>query len=170
MFQHTVEYFDFNGAKRTEALHFHISTPEMMDLQYNPMVDGDLDKFITEGIQSGDGRKLWTIFKLLIVNSYGRRSADGSRFVKNPEFTEEFLNSPAYEKFFEWVLLDSPDGKHGTEFYNGIMSERLKADAAKLTKGGEKDNRPSLDQLSQEDLLRLLEEVKSGKKPKVIES
>lgn len=168
MFKHTVKYSDFNGKTVVEDLYFHLSTPEMLDLQFNPMVDGDFDKFIKNGVSSREGRKLWTIFKLLIVNSYGRRSEDGSRFVKKEEFTEEFLNSPAFEKFFEWLLLDSPDGKHGKEFYNAIMPERIRGDLADLEKTAESEGKKKLSEMSHEELQKLyLEAIRN--KPKGIE-
>ena len=169
MFEHIVTYKDFNGTEHTEKLHFHLSSPEMLDLQFNPEVDGDLDKFITAGIRSGEGQKLWIIFKLLIINSYGRRSEDGAKFIKKPEFTEDFINSPAFEKFFEWLLLDSPDGKHGKEFYNAIMPERLKGEMAKLEAEG--GGKKKLTDLSREELEKLyLEKVQSNATPKVIDA
>lgn len=173
MFQHDVVYKDHNGKQHTETLYFHLTSPEMLDLQFNPMVDDDLDKFISEGIRSGEGRKLWIIFKLLIANSYGRRTEDGARFLKKTEWTEEFINgSPQFEKFFEWLLLDSPDGKHGKEFYNAIMPERLRGDLAKL-EGEAGSAKPSLKNIPREDLERMfLEKMAEGKtaETKVIEA
>ncbi len=166
MFTHRVTYKDFNDKSHTEDLHFHLSSPEMLDLQFNPEVDGDLDEFIKAGIRSGQGQKLWIIFKLLIVNSYGRRSEDGAKFIKRPEFTEDFINSPAFEKFFEWLLLDSPDGTNGKAFYNGIMPERLKEETAKLENEG--GGKKKLTEYSKEELLAMIQEKTSGPQ-KVIE-
>lgn len=162
MFKHTVTYKDFNNDQHIEDLYFHMSTPDMLDLQFNPEVDGDLDEFIKHGIRSGEGRKLWIIFKLLIVNSYGRRSADGAKFIKKPEYTEDFINSPAFEKFFEWLLLDSPDGKHGKEFYNAIMPERLKAEVAEIEKSN--PEKKKLKDLSREELEKMYLEKLQGNK------
>lgn len=134
MFKKTVTYKDFNGAQHTEDLYFHFSSPDFTDLQFNPEVGGDMGEFIKQGMRSGQGQKLWIIFKLLIVNSYGRRSEDGARFIKKPEYTEDFINSPAFEAFFEWVLLDSPDGTNGKAFWEGIMPERLKGEMETLEK------------------------------------
>lgn len=170
MFHFKATYKDFNGDEHTEDLYFHLTSPEMLDLQFNPQVDGDLDKFIESGIRSGEGRKLWIIFKLLIVNSYGRRSDDGARFVKKPEFTEEFINSPQFEKFFEWLLLDSPDGKHGKEFYNAIMPERLKGELSALEAEKGPDTRKRLDQMSREELEKAYLQRVGQPAPKVIDA
>lgn len=168
MFKHTVTYKDFNGGEHVEDLYFHLSTPDMLDLQFNPQVDGDLDKFIQAGIKSGEGQKLWLIFKLLVANSYGRRSSDGATFSKKPEYTEEFFNSPAFEKFIEWLLLDSPDGKHGKEFYNAIMPERLQGASLEQIQQQESDQpKKKLTELSREDLVRMLQDRTAG--PKVID-
>lgn len=169
MFKHTVTYKDFNGKQHTEDLYFHLSSPEVLDLNYNPMLDGDMANFIREGIGNAENRKLWIIFKLLILNSYGRRSEDGARFSKKAEWTDEFLDSPPYEKFFEWLLLDSPDGKHAKEFYNAIMPDRLKGEMGALD-SSDGDAKQKLRELSHEELQKLyLEKLEETKNPKVIE-
>lgn len=132
MFKTSVTYDDFNDESHTEDLYFHMSRPDILDLQFNPMVGGDLAEWIREGMRKGEGQKLWTTLKLLVVNSYGRRSSDGANFTKKAEFTEEFLNSPAFDAFFQWLLLDSPDGTHAEQFYTGIMPKGFAEQMADL--------------------------------------
>lgn len=169
MFKRTVNYKDFNGKDHAEDLYFNISTPEMMDLQFNPEVGGDLGEFVKAGIKSGDGRRLWIIFKLLIVNSYGRRSEDGAEFRKRAEWTEDFINSRAFEAFFEWLLLDSTDGAHAKEFYNAIMPERIR-DAVEL-EDSTTTNKKKLSEMSREELQALyLERLRGDGETKVIEA
>lgn len=154
MFSREIVYNDFNGNEHTEKFYFHLSTPDMMDIQFNPEVDGDMGEFVRKGMQSGEGQKLWIIFKLLVVNSYGRRSEDGARFTKKAEFTEEFLNSPAFEKFFEWLLLDSPDGKNAKLFWEGVVPERIRNEAAELEVQNSQSGKKKLTEMSREELER----------------
>jgi len=163
VFSKTITYKDWNGTARNETLYFYISTPEMLDLQFNPMVEGDMDAWVKESIASGDGRKLWIVFKLLVANSYGRRSADGSEFDKDPEWTEKFLNSRQWEAFFEWLLLDAPDGKNAIVFYNEIMPERLRGDN-ELPAVTPDTTKKKLTELSHEELQKLYLEATSKQK------
>lgn len=165
MFQKTVTFKDFNDVEHTEKLYFHLSVPDAMDLQFNPEVEGDMGKWVSDMMKSGENRKVWIFFKLLVVNSYGRRSEDGSKFSKRAEFTQDFLDSNAWEKFFEWLLLDSPDGKNAKLFWDGVMPDRLLKEVQELEAQNEKTGgKKNLKDLSREDLEKLyLEKMASNK-------
>ncbi len=105
--------------------------------------------------------KIYVLFKMLIVNSYGRRSQDGANFIKKEEWTEEFLNSPAYEALFMWLMTD-PD--NATAFYDGILPQKVldqlqEIESKKSTESGEK---PKIDQLSREELVKMIQSRASG--------
>lgn len=154
MFKKVVQYTDFNGRQKNEELCFHLFIHDMMDIQFSDEMEQDFAKFVRESLSGDDNRKLWMIFKLLIVRSYGRLDAAGEKFDRQPEFTEELLNSPAMEAFIEWALLDSPDGTNGKAFYEGIMPKRLQNGSLLATAPG-KDGR-TIDQLSTLELEALL--------------
>lgn len=156
MFKHSVTYVDFNGAPHNEDLYFNLMTPEIADLEFNPMFGGSLGDYIREGMKSGQGQRIYTVFKMLVVNSYGRRSEDGARFSKKPEWTEEFLNSPAWEQFFLW-LTEKEDGSNGQAFYTGIVPPALQAQAEVMAKQSSASGQKSLTELSQAELIALLE-------------
>ena len=42
MFQHTVTYKDFNDVEHVEKLNFHIMSPEIADLEFNPIFEGSM--------------------------------------------------------------------------------------------------------------------------------
>lgn len=168
MFKHTVTYVDFNNNPHVEDLYFHMLVPEFADLEFNPMFETSLSDWIKSNMSAGEGRKVHTVFKLLVANSYGRRSEDGSRFNKNAQWTEDFLNSPAWEQFFLW-LTDSEDGSHGQAFFNGIVPESLrgKLDAELASSPAKK----SLNEMSREELeAAFLEKTKPAGSPKVIDA
>jgi hypothetical protein len=166
VFKHNVTYIDFNGTPHNEDLYFHFMVPELADFEFNLTFDdgkggGSLSDYIKDGFGSGDGRKVHTVFKLLVANSYGRRSEDGSKFSKNAEWTEEFFNSPAWEQFFLW-LTDTPDGKNGQTFFNGIFPEAMQAQVEEMRKkqetvsGTPAPEKPNLSTMSREELEALV--------------
>lgn len=167
MFKKTVVYKDFNEKEHTEDLYFHLMSPEIADLQFNVTFEsaGGLSDYIREAMKSGDGQKVYTFFKLMIVNSYGRRSDDGSRFIKKTDFTEDFLNSNAYEAFFMW-LLENP--KNAESFWTGIMPDSLKEKVAEI----EQDNpKKALRDMTREELeAAFLAKLGAGNHAKVIDT
>jgi uncharacterized protein with von Willebrand factor type A (vWA) domain len=163
MFQYTVTYKDFNDVEHVEKLHFHIMVPEIADLEFNPVFDGSMGDYVRQAMASGEGQKIYTFFKMLIVNSYGRRSEDGAKFLKREEFTEDFLNSPAYEKFFEWLTLDSPDGKNAEKFWAGIMPERIIKEADAVEKEAAAAGKKDITQMTREELVEAMQKRVSDK-------
>jgi hypothetical protein len=132
VFKHNVTYHDFNGAPHNEDLYFHMMVPEFVDLEFNATFgEQTLSDYIKQEMGTSDGRKVYTVFKLLVVNSYGRRSEDGARFIKKAEWTEEFLNSPAWEQFFLW-LTEGSEAKNGQVFFNEIFPESMRAQVAEM--------------------------------------
>jgi hypothetical protein len=154
VFATEVQYEDFNGEKHTEKIHFHMMTPEWVDLEFNPQVDGQMSDYVRSAFKTNDGRKIYTFVKLMLVNSYGRRSEDGAKFLKRPEFTEEFLNSPAYEEFFMWLVNDQTGGNM-QKFWDGITPPAMKEKMAEIEEqaGGKK----KLTELSRDELVALLQ-------------
>jgi hypothetical protein len=152
VFNHPVTYHDFNGQPHNEELFFNMMTPEMADLEFNPMFEGSLAEYIKTAMKSGEGQKIYTFFKMLVVNSYGRRSEDGARFLKKAEWTEEFLNSPAWEQFFLW-LTDDP--KNAEKFWNGIFPEAIKGRVGELE--SVQTGAKKLQDMSKEELLVLMQ-------------
>jgi len=157
MFDKVVKYKDFNGVEHTEKLYFHIMTPELADLEFNLEFEGSMAQFVMDAMRSEDKRKLFIFFKMIVVNSYGRRSEDGSEFIKRPEFTEKFLNSPAWEAFFEWLLLDDPSGKNAEQFWLKVMPERITKDGEAVIEGEAKKLgiEKAIKDLSHEELQKL---------------
>lgn len=154
MFTTTVTYNDFNDNPITEKLYFHMMAPEFVDLEFNPSFEGGLGTYVREAMKSGEGAKVYTFFKLLIVNSYGLRSEDGSEFVKKPEFTEKFLNSRAYEEFFMWLV---EDPKNAEQFWNGIMPAKLADKVATIEASQDGDTKKHIKDMSKEELLELMQ-------------
>lgn len=157
MYKKTVTYKDFNNDEHTEDLYFNIMAPEMADLEFNPTFEeeGGLGEYVKIAMSTGEGRKVYTFFKLMIVNSYGRRSADGATFAKNEKFTEEFLNSRAYEEFFMWLV---EDPKNAEGFWNGIMPEKLIEHAAAVENKQPAGKKRKISEMTRDELVALMDD------------
>ena len=120
MLKETVTYEDFNGEKRTEEFHFHLTKAEVTELEVSEK-EG-LANTIETIIAEKDFGNLVRIFKKLILISYGKKSPDGRRFIKTDELRREFSQTAAFSEIFMKLATDSDAAK---TFVNGIMPKDL---------------------------------------------
>ena len=93
---------DFNGQERKEDFYFHLSVPELTRLEAE--IGKPLEEYIKELANDREVSKLLAFLEKVILNAYGRKSADGRTFVKNKEIRDEFEYSQAYAELFEEML------------------------------------------------------------------
>lgn len=117
MIKKTVKYVDFNGNENNETFYFNLTKAEltMLELSYK----GGLSSYIEEAVKSGDNAKLIEVFNKLILESYGVKSEDGKRFVKNSEIKEEFKNSAAFSEIFMSIATNAEEAE---VFVKGISN------------------------------------------------
>ena len=127
MLKKTITYTDYNGITRTEDFYFNLTKAEIMEMQLS--TNGGLDVMIKKIIDSQDAPSIIKIFKDLILASYGKKSPDGKRFIKNDEIREEFVQTEAYSQLFMKLATDADAA---SRFVNGIMPADL--DRAALDK------------------------------------
>ena len=102
MIQKTLTYKDYNGTERKEDFYFHLSQPELIDI--NMHFGGELSDIVAplveetkdEKVALQNRLKLYEIFKYLFLRAYGEKSEDGRRFIKSEQKTEEFQQTAAY--------------------------------------------------------------------------
>ncbi len=128
MLKKTVTYKDFNGDEQTEELFFHLSQAELVELEVAH--DGGLSVAMQRIIEANDGASIIKEFKNIVMMSYGRKSMDGKRFIKNQQLREEFESSEAYSTLFMELVTDADAA---AAFINGIVPEGLAEQAAALT-------------------------------------
>lgn len=121
MYKKTITYTDYFDVERTEDFYFNLSESELMQLQlstqrgfYNEM---------QALVDSHDGPKIMSVFNQIILKAYGEKSDDGRRFIKSPEISKAFSETPAYDKFFMEII---EDPKAASEFINGIVPSKMK--------------------------------------------
>lgn len=128
MFKDVITYTDFNGVERTEDVYFHLSVPELIDMEIDHDNDSYAD-YIEKVIAAKDTKKLIEIFKALLLKAYGQKSEDGRTFKKDVEITKDFEGSPIYADLYMKLASDSD---YAAKFINGILPSDLDKQIAKL--------------------------------------
>lgn len=124
MLKKTITYEDYNGETQTEVVYFNLSKPELVELT----IDGSFEKRIRAMIDAKDAVGVIAELKKIINMSYGVKSEDGKRFIKNPQQTEEFSQTAAYEALFMELALDADKA---ADFIIKIMPKDLAPEQGK---------------------------------------
>lgn len=127
MIRKTISYTDYDGNQRTEDFYFNLSKPELIEMQTSEV--GGLEKKIEKITKEQDVRKIIELMKDIIQRSYGIKSEDGKRFIKNQQILDEFMQSEAYSELFMSLATDADAA---SEFINGILPAGLVEEAKKI--------------------------------------
>lgn len=121
MYIKEVTYTDFNDKEKTEKVYFNLTKSEIIKLQAS--VDGGLAEAIDKIQAGGDPYKIVPLFDKILLAAYGQKSADGSRFVKNAELTEEFSQTAAYDAIFSELMMNR---EAATEFFTSVIPAEMR--------------------------------------------
>lgn len=127
MIKKTITYEDYEGNQRTEDFYFNLSKPELIEMQVSET--GGLEKKIEKITQEQDIKKIIELMKDIIKRSYGVKSDDGKRFIKNEEILADFMQSEAYSELFMSLATDA---NAASEFINGILPKGLAEEVKKI--------------------------------------
>lgn len=128
MTSRTFEYEDFDGNKRTETHYFNLTKAETIEwLTTNG--DYTLDKLILKLSEKNNGKEVMSIFKDLIIRSYGEKSLDGRRFVKTDEVKANFMETEAFSMLFTDLVTD---GEKAAAFINDILPKDFSDEIQKI--------------------------------------
>ena len=122
MIEKKIKYTDFNDVEREESFFFHISKAEMSRKEFT--TEGGYSNFLQRIVDEKDSSKLYKIFEEIVCLSYGEKSDDGKRFVKerNGEpLYKKLQESPAYDV----LIMELFDAKKAAEFVKGIFPKDL---------------------------------------------
>lgn len=133
MLKRTMTYTDFNDNERTEDFYFNLTKAEVMEMEMS--TKGGLAEMIQRVISAQDQPAIIKIFKDLIIKAYGVKSPDGKRFMKKPEYVDEFVETAAFSDLFMELATDADKA---AEFINGIvpadMAKEIEARSSTGTK------------------------------------
>lgn len=155
MLKKAITYVDFNGDEVTEDFFFHLSKAELIELELS--TKGGLSEALKRIVASEDGKAIIAEFKNIILSSYGKRSEDGKRFIKNQQLRDEFESTEAYSVLFMDLVLNA---EAAAEFVNGVIPQNMAEEAAKITAVelkvvDEPAEKPEPIVLTREDLIKM---------------
>ena len=123
MLKKTVTYEDYNGVEHTEDFYFNLTKVECMELEYGFGADETLSGSIQTLINAGDMATVIKTIKKIVLTSYGIKSPDGKRFIKNDTIRTEFEENPAFEQIY-WELVTNSE--KAADFLTGIMPSAIR--------------------------------------------
>ena len=121
MVKKTIKYSDYNGNEREEDFYFNLSKVELLEMEMS--TEGGLENKIKKIVESDNKPEIVKYFKDIIKQSYGKKSEDGKRFIKDPKDFEEFAQTEAYVNLFMELATNSDAAAN---FVNGIIPQGLK--------------------------------------------
>lgn len=127
MLKKSITFVDFNGHSITQDYFFHLSKAELVEMELSE--SGGLKQKIEKIVEAEDSKAILGEFKALILKSYGVKSEDGRRFIKDEFLLQEFQQTGAYSELFMEL---AQDAEAAAEFVNGIVPEGLAEDMAKI--------------------------------------
>jgi hypothetical protein len=126
MLTREISYTDFNDEKVVEKFYFNISKPELVEMEVE--YKEGLGQKIQNIIDAKDYKQLIRMFKEIILVSYGQKSEDGRRFIKNDTLREEFVQTAAYHVLFMELAADATKA---AEFLKGVLPKDMTGDIDK---------------------------------------
>ena len=126
MLKETITYIDFNDQERTEDFYFNLTRTELIRMERSK--NGSLTGLLTKIVKANDMPDIFEAMEMLILKAYGEKSTDGRFFNKSEEISNNFMNSPAYDKLFEKLTTDAT---YAYKFLMGILPKDLAEQAKK---------------------------------------
>lgn len=120
MIKETIQYVDLNGNIQIEDHFFHLNKVEIARMQVK--MDGKYIDYLKDLVSGEHVEKLFDVFYNLILDSYGEKSPDGKRFIKDPKKRDEFEESVAFSEFFT-KMVGNMDKM--AEFTKGVVPSDL---------------------------------------------
>lgn len=122
MLKKTIKYVDYDGNEREEDFYFNLSKAEVTEMELSK--EGGMSEYIKKISATQNAPELIKLFKDIITKSYGEKSLDGKRFIKNKELTEAFTQTEAYSELFVELASNADEA---VKFINGIMPKNVNA-------------------------------------------
>ena len=122
-----VTYENFDGENVEEQLYFHLGKGELTEMELKKFPLSLKLAKATSG--NATGADAYDLMREFIAASYGQRSEDGRRFIKDERETQAFLTSPAYDALLDKLL---GDDKFAYKFLSGLFPKDILEKAQKV--------------------------------------
>lgn len=126
MLKKTITYEDWNGRTRTEDFYFNLTRTECAELEYGLGPGKSLTESFNTLIDNNDMGVIISTIKDILLKSYGVKSEDGRRFIKNDEVRDSFEQNPAFDIVYMELATNA---EYAAEFITNIIpkdfTERL---------------------------------------------
>lgn len=139
MLKKSIKYVDFNGDEQTDECYFNLSKSELTQMEISEK--GGFENYIQKIIEEKDNRKIYALFKEIVLSSYGEKSSDGRSFVKKKMVDGQLINlRDEFEQTmaFDTLMMELIGGGEKTvaDFINGLLPNELQAELAKQANEG----------------------------------
>ena len=133
MLTKTIKYTDFDGNERSDECYFNLSKSELTEMEMSE--NGGFDKYIEKIVETKDTKKIYQMFKEIVLMSYGEKSYDGKHFIKKKtvdgqviRLRDEFEQTGAFDELMMELLSDE---KASADFINHVVPKELAENMAK---------------------------------------
>lgn len=120
MIKKEVTYTDYFNNERRATCYFGFTKTELLMMQSS--ASGGLENTLRNIIETDNSEKIMKFFEKVILDSYGEKSDDGTRFMKNKEIRAAFRESPIFDQIFMELIQDE---NKAIEFVRGIMPKGI---------------------------------------------
>jgi hypothetical protein len=122
MIKYPVTYTNWDDETVTETLRFHLSQPDMVDLNNQFEDEGGFTKHAEAVLSTKSSAALTELYKTMLLKAYGELQDDGTHFVKSPELSKAFTSTAAYAQLFYELLTDEANAQN---FFTQILPKDL---------------------------------------------
>ena len=134
MFKYNIKHTDYNGVERNEPFYFNLSKAELLEMEMSEK--GGFENYIRTLMEEKDNKKIYKLFKDLILMSYGQKSADGRSFIKKKMvdgqmiyLKDEFEQTEAFTELMMELLSGGDEAM--AKFINSLIPKEIADQAAK---------------------------------------
>lgn len=139
MLKKSISYVDFNGDKQVDECYFNLSKSELTQMEMSEK--GGFENYIQKIIEEKDNKKIYALFKEIVLSSYGEKSADGRSFIKKKlvdgqmvNLRDEFEQTMAFDTLMMELIAGGE--KAVADFINKLIPKELQEELAKQVSEG----------------------------------
>lgn len=139
MVKKSIKYTDFNGVEQVDECYFNLSKSELTQMEMSEK--GGFENYISKMIEEKDNKRIYALFKEIVLSSYGEKSSDGRSFIKKKIVDGQMVNlRDEFEQTlaFDTLMMELISGGEKTvaDFINKLIPRELQEELAKQVQDG----------------------------------